>query len=57
MMQYNLTNNYLDILVADASLHKMWRQQSLFDAIITDRKLISFKRSTIVEKLCLNVMS
>ena len=56
MMQYNLTNNYLDILVADASLHKMWRQQTLFDAVITDRKLNSFKRNAIVKKLCMNVI-
>ena len=39
MTQYNLASNYIDVLVADASLHQLWRQQTLFDTIITDRKL------------------
>ena len=38
MTQYNLASNYIDVLVADASLYQLWRQQTFFDNIITDRK-------------------
>ncbi|KAK3579848.1 hypothetical protein CHS0354_015263 [Potamilus streckersoni] len=34
--QYRLESQYLDVLVADASCHKLWRPMIHFDAIITD---------------------
>jgi tRNA (guanine10-N2)-methyltransferase len=40
LCQYNKGHQYLDVLVADSSKHKMWRCQPMFDAIITDRELI-----------------
>ncbi|BFZ11293.1 hypothetical protein BsWGS_14331 [Bradybaena similaris] len=36
LRQYGLENKYIDVLVADASLQKMWRDGWKFDAIITD---------------------
>ncbi|PVD32521.1 hypothetical protein C0Q70_07961 [Pomacea canaliculata] len=36
LRQYGLESQYLDVLVADASRPEIWRQQPLFDAIITD---------------------
>lgn len=45
LRQYGLESQYLDVLVADASRPEIWRQQPLFDAIITDREtdvLIAF---------------
>lgn len=41
LKQYNLNHLYLDIMVADASRHELWRQQGIFDAIITDRMILS----------------
>lgn len=35
LKQYNLQNQYIDVLVADASL-PLWRKESLIDAVITD---------------------
>ena len=37
MRQYGLENHYLDVLVTDFS-RNVWRQNPMFDAIITDRK-------------------
>lgn len=34
--QYGLESKYIDVLVADASLHSMWSPHVTFDAIITD---------------------
>lgn len=39
--QYKLDSQYLDVVVADASL-PLWRDRLLVDAIITDRKLCFF---------------
>ncbi|XP_033726459.1 tRNA (guanine(10)-N2)-methyltransferase homolog isoform X2 [Pecten maximus] len=36
LCQYGLGDYYLDAVVGDASKHHMWRQQPMFDAIITD---------------------
>ncbi|XP_060069116.1 tRNA (guanine(10)-N2)-methyltransferase homolog [Ylistrum balloti] len=36
LCQYGLGDFYIDAVVGDASKHRMWRQQSMFDAIITD---------------------
>ncbi|XP_076456427.1 tRNA (guanine(10)-N(2))-methyltransferase TRMT11-like isoform X2 [Babylonia areolata] len=36
LRQYGLESRYLDVLVADASRHDLWRSLPLFDAIITD---------------------
>ncbi|KAK7442095.1 hypothetical protein BaRGS_00040537 [Batillaria attramentaria] len=36
LRQYGLESQYLDVLVADASQHTLWRSQPMFDAIITD---------------------
>ena len=38
-VQYGIEEQYLDILVADAS-RDMWRDDLRFDAIITDRKYL-----------------
>ena len=37
LRQYGLEQHYTDMLVADAA-SSIWRQQELFDAIVTDRK-------------------
>ena len=37
LKQYNLDNEYIDMLVSDAS-RSVWRSTELFDAIVTDRK-------------------
>ncbi|XP_070533692.1 tRNA (guanine(10)-N(2))-methyltransferase homolog [Ptychodera flava] len=58
MKLYNLEKFYIDVMVADAS-RNIWRQQSIFDAIITDppygireatRKIGSSKDYTIEEE-------
>ena len=36
LRQYSLENQYIDMLVADAS-RNVWRETELFDAIVTDR--------------------
>ncbi|RUS86807.1 hypothetical protein EGW08_005403 [Elysia chlorotica] len=36
LQQYGFESKYIDVLVADASHHKMWREGCQFDAIITD---------------------
>ena len=36
LRQYGLENQYIDMLVADAS-RNVWRETELFDAIVTDR--------------------
>jgi tRNA (guanine10-N2)-methyltransferase len=36
LCQYGLGQYYIDVLVADASLSKLWRSQLLFDAIVAD---------------------
>ncbi|XP_069106178.1 tRNA (guanine(10)-N2)-methyltransferase homolog [Argopecten irradians] len=36
LYQYGLRDFYVDAVVGDASKHHMWRQQPMFDAIITD---------------------
>ncbi|OWF53424.1 tRNA (guanine(10)-N2)-methyltransferase homolog [Mizuhopecten yessoensis] len=36
LCQYGLGDFYLDAVIGDASKHRMWRQQPMFDAIITD---------------------
>ncbi|KAK3751185.1 hypothetical protein RRG08_023942 [Elysia crispata] len=36
LQQYGFESRYIDVLVADASRHKMWREGSQFDAIVTD---------------------
>ncbi|KAL8586578.1 hypothetical protein ACOMHN_053931 [Nucella lapillus] len=36
LRQYGLESRYLDVVVADASRHDLWRPLPLFDAIITD---------------------
>ncbi|KAK7091203.1 tRNA (guanine(10)-N2)-methyltransferase homolog [Littorina saxatilis] len=36
LRQYGMESRYLDVLVADASRHDLWRNMPLFDAIITD---------------------
>ena len=36
--QYNLSSQYIDILVSDASKHSLWSIDGMFDAIVTDRK-------------------
>lgn len=38
LRQYGLEHRYVDMLVADAA-SSIWRQQEIFDAIVTDRKL------------------
>lgn len=40
LQQYGLEKFYVDALVADSSKSGMWRQQTAFDVIITDRKLL-----------------
>ena len=40
LKQYGLETRYLDMLVADAS-QSVWRDDELFDAIVTDRELSS----------------
>ena len=42
LRQYGLESQYLDVLVADASKHDLWRHLPLFDAIITDREFAWF---------------
>ena len=37
LRQYGLEYRYVDMLVADAA-SSIWRQQEVFDAIVTDRK-------------------
>lgn len=37
LRQYGLENKYVDMLVADAA-SCIWKQQELFDAIVTDRE-------------------
>lgn len=37
MRQYNLHDRYLDVMVSDFALN-VWREQELFDVIVTDRK-------------------
>ena len=37
LRQYGLEKQYIDMLVADAA-KCVWRQQEMFDAIVTDRK-------------------
>lgn len=39
LRQYGLESRYVDMLVADAA-KCMWREQELFDAILTDRELL-----------------
>ncbi|ESP00213.1 hypothetical protein LOTGIDRAFT_238654 [Lottia gigantea] len=36
LKQYGLESHYIDVIVADSSKQNMWRDQSYFDAIITD---------------------
>ena len=36
LRQYGLEHRYVDMLVADAA-SSVWRQQEVFDAIVTDR--------------------
>ncbi|GFO28406.1 tRNA (guanine(10)-n2)-methyltransferase homolog [Plakobranchus ocellatus] len=36
LKQYGFESKYIDVLVADASRHKMWREGCHFDAIVTD---------------------
>jgi hypothetical protein len=38
--QYDLQHHFVDCLVADASQHRLWRRDVVFDAIITDRTYI-----------------
>jgi tRNA (guanine10-N2)-methyltransferase len=38
LQQYGLESRYVDMLVADAA-QCMWREQELFNAIVTDREL------------------
>ena len=38
LRQYGLEHRYVDMVVADAA-SSIWRQQEVFDAIVTDRKL------------------
>ncbi len=47
LKQYGLETRYLDMLVADAS-QSVWREEELFDAIVTDREL-----SSIITLMCL----
>lgn len=41
LQQYGLEKFYIDALIADSSKSGMWRQQTVFDVIITDRKLLA----------------
>ncbi|XP_005101497.1 tRNA (guanine(10)-N2)-methyltransferase homolog [Aplysia californica] len=36
LQQYGLESRYIDVMVADASRHRVWRKGCRFDAIITD---------------------
>ena len=40
LAQYGLEDRYLDVMVSDASRHRLWRMRGLFDAIITDRMFV-----------------
>ena len=40
LAQYGLEDRYLDVMVSDASRHRLWRMKGLFDAIITDRTFV-----------------
>ena len=40
LKQYDLDHLYVDAFVADSSMEGMWRETTLFDAIITDRKFL-----------------
>ena len=42
LKQYGLEHLYIDALVGDTAREGMWREQTLFDAIITDRKIYSY---------------
>ena len=37
LRQYGLEHCYIDMLIADAA-SSIWRQQEIFDAVITDRE-------------------
>ena len=39
LRQYGLEDHYVDMLVADAA-KSVWRNQEIFDAIVTDRRLL-----------------
>jgi len=43
LRQYELSEFFLDVLVADSSRSTVWRQQPLFDAIVTDRQSMLFE--------------
>ena len=38
LRQYGTEHLYIDALVADTSKENMWREQTMFDSIITDRE-------------------
>ena len=40
LRQYGFGGLYLDVLVSDASQHRLWREDAIFDAIIADRTAI-----------------
>ena len=40
LKQYDLERFYIDVLVSDAA-KVVWRSGDLFDAIVTDRKLVN----------------
>jgi len=45
LRQYNLSELFVDVLVADSSLRRVWRQgRPLFDAIVTDRQSLTLFR-------------
>lgn len=48
LRQYGLEHRYIDMLIADAA-SSIWRQQEIFDAIVTDRKDFTY----LVEDTCL----
>lgn len=52
LRQYGLEKYYMDVLIADASRAKMWREQTLFDAIITDREYLKLYVSWL-KRICL----
>ena len=51
LRQYGVEHLFIDVLVADASRHALWRQHEFLDAIVADRE--SFLMSILKRKIML----